>query len=65
MEAVVIKPRSKSDIRFLLDFAKRIGVSAKAINTEEMEDARFIALIEKGLETETVSRNEVMNALRQ
>ena len=65
MEAVVIKPRSKSDIRFLLDFAKRIGVPAKAINTEEMEDARFISLIEKGLKTESVSRNEVMKALGQ
>jgi hypothetical protein len=63
MEAVVIKPRSKSDVLFLLDFAKRIGVSAKTINTEEIEDTSFISLIEKGLKTESVSRSEVMKAL--
>ncbi|MCL2246151.1 MAG: hypothetical protein FWC10_03455 [Lentimicrobiaceae bacterium] len=64
MEAVVLKPRSKSDMLFLLDFAKRIGVSAKTIDTEKMEDAKFISLIEEGLKTETVTRSEVMNALR-
>ena len=65
MEAVVIRPRTKSDIRFLLDFAKRIGVSAKTIDTEEIADARMVALIEKGLKTPSVSRSEVMKALRQ
>ena len=65
MEAVVIRPRTKSDIRFLLDFAKRIGVSAKTIDTEEIADARMVALIEKGLKTPSVSRSEVMKTLRQ
>ena len=65
MDTVVIKPRTKSDVRFLLDFAKRIGVSAKAIDTKEIEDAHFVSLIEKGLKTESVSRSEVMKALRQ
>jgi len=64
MEAVVIKPHSKSDLRFLLDFAKRIGVSAKTIDAEEFEDIRFVSLIEKGLKTESVSRSEVMKVLR-
>jgi len=65
MEAVVIKPRTKSEISFLLDFAKRIGASAKAIDTEEIADARMVALIEKGLKTPSVSRSEIMKALRQ
>jgi hypothetical protein len=65
MEAVVIKPRSRSDIRFLLDFAKRIGVSAKAIDTEEIGDARLVSMIEKGLKTPSVNRSEVMDILRQ
>jgi len=65
METVVIKARTKSDMRFLLDFAKRIGASAKAINTEELEDIHFVSLIEKGLKTESVSRNEVMKVLKR
>ena len=65
METVVIRPRRKSDIHFLLDFAKRIGAPAKAIDTEEIEDVRFVSLIEEGLKTESVSRSEIMQALRQ
>jgi len=65
METVIIKTRTKSDMRFLLDFAKRIGVSAKAVDTEELEDAHLVSLIENGLETESVSRSEVMKALKR
>jgi len=64
MEAVLIQPRSKSDTRFIMDFARRIGVSAHTIDAAELADAHFVSLIEKGLQTPTVSRDEVMNALR-
>jgi len=65
MEAVVIKPRSRSDVRFLLDFAKRMGVLAKTIDTKKIEDAKFVSMIEEGLRTESVSRSEVMKVLKQ
>ncbi len=65
MDTVVIKTRTKSDVQFLLDFAKRIGTSAKAIDTAELEDAYLVSLIEKGLQTPNVSRSEVMDALKR
>ena len=65
MDAVVIKPRTKSEIRFLLDFAKRIGAPAQTINSNELADAHFVSLIEEGLKTPDVSRSEVMEALKQ
>jgi len=65
MESVVIHPRTKSDIRFLLSFAKRIGASATTIDSAELADAGFVSLIEKGLKTPSVDRSEVMNALSQ
>jgi len=65
MEAVVITPRTKSDIRFIMDFAKRIGVSAQTVDAEDIADARFVSLIENGLQTPSVSRNEIMEALSQ
>ena len=66
METVVIKPRTKSDVRFLLDFAKRSGFNARTINTlEDFEDECLVALIEEGLKTPSVSMEEVMNALKQ
>ena len=64
METVVIKSRTKSDTRFLLNFAKRIGVSAKVFDTEALEDTHLISLIENGLKTESVTRNEIMIALQ-
>lgn len=64
METVIIKARTKSDIKFLLDLAKRIGVSAKTVNTDELEDAQLISLIEEGLKTPNVNRSEIMKALQ-
>jgi len=64
METVVIKAGSKSDARFLLDFAKRIGASAKSFHSEELEDVFLISSIESGLKTESVSRDEIMMALQ-
>ncbi|MCL2727969.1 MAG: hypothetical protein FWD56_06265 [Bacteroidales bacterium] len=63
MEVVVIAPRTKSDLRFIMDFAKRIGVSAQTIDSEFLADARFVSLIDAGLQTQSVSRNEVVEAL--
>jgi len=64
METVVIKSRTKSDTRFLLNFAKRIGASAKVFDIETLEDTHLISLIENGLKTESVTRNEIMMALQ-
>ena len=64
MDAVVIEARTKSDVRFLMDFSKRIG--AKVIDTDEwIESVVMSDLIEKGLREPDVSEEEVMEALRQ
>ena len=64
MEALVIEPRTKSDARFLRNFSKRIG--AEVIDTEEwIEDMVLGRLIEEGLKEPSVSREEVMQALRR
>ena len=65
METVVIKTRTKADAKFLMDLAKRIGAPAKTIDTEEIQDAYMVSLIEAGLKTESVSRDEVMKALKR
>ncbi|GHV21940.1 hypothetical protein FACS189428_3180 [Clostridia bacterium] len=63
METVVIQARNKSDVKFLMDFARRIGSFAKTIDTEYLEDATLVSLIEKGMKTESVGRAEIMNVL--
>jgi hypothetical protein len=55
--------RGKSDVKFLTDFARRIGIQVKTIQTEKIEDTHLVSLIEKGLETKNVSRDDVMKVL--
>lgn len=64
METIVIEAKSKADIKFWLELAKKTGTKAKAINTDDMEDTILARLIEKGLKTRSVSRESVMKALR-
>jgi hypothetical protein len=63
METVLINVEKKSDISFLINLANKLGMTAKALTKEEVEDWQFAQKIEAGMDTATVSRNEVMKAL--
>ena len=63
MTAVLISPKKKSDVDFLMDFAKRMSFQAKRIDIEQMDDLDFISKINSGLKSENVSREEVINVL--
>ena len=63
MDTIVIRARNKSDLKFWLELAKKTGTEAKTIKTDELEDVVLANLIEKGLNTPTVSRSSVMKAL--
>ena len=65
MEAIVIKVKNEADIKFWLNLAKKTGTKAKSINTKDIEDSRLAELIEKGMNTKSVSRERVMESLRQ
>jgi len=65
MEAIVIEVKNDSDIKFWLNLAKKTGTKAKTIDTEDIEDSRLAELIEKGMQTKSVSRESVMEILGQ
>jgi len=65
MEAIIIEVQSEADIKFWLNLAKKTGTRAKSIDTENLEDARLADLIEKGMKTQSVSRERVMESLGQ
>ena len=48
-----------------LIWQKKTGTRAKSIDTENLEDARLADLIEKGMKTQSVSRESVMEILLQ
>ena len=63
MTAVLISPKKKSDIDFLMDFAKRMSFQAKQVDIKHIDDLDFISKIDDGLKTENVSREEVIDVL--
>jgi hypothetical protein len=63
METVLINVDKKSDITFLMNLAKKLGMSAKALSHSEVEDWKLAQKIEAGMKTSSVSRSEVMKAL--
>jgi hypothetical protein len=65
MEAIVIEVKNEDDVKFWLNLAKKTGTKARTINTEEIEDSILADLIEKGMKTKSVSRESVMEILRQ
>jgi len=65
MEAIIIEVKSKADSKFWLELAKKTGVKAKSINTDEIEDTHLAELIDKGMKTKSVTRESVMDILNQ
>lgn len=63
MDAIVIEAKNKKDVKFWLDLARKTGSRAKSVDMEAIEDAYLALLIDEGLKTENVSREDVMKAL--
>jgi hypothetical protein len=59
-DAIIIELKDKTEARFWLELAHKTGNRAKSVN---IEDIGLAALIEKGMKTESVSRESVMKAL--
>jgi hypothetical protein len=63
METVLINVEKKSDLAFLLNLAKKLGMSAKTLTHAQVEDWKLAQKIEAGMKSPTVKRSEVMKAL--
>jgi hypothetical protein len=63
METVLVNVEKKSDLAFLINLAKKLGMTAKALTHAEVEDWKLAQKIEAGMKTPNVSRNEIMKAL--
>ena len=68
MEAVLIRPNSKADMRLLMNFSKRIGASTEIVSEaelEEREDAALAAIMDSRIDDEYVSHDEIMKILKR
>jgi hypothetical protein len=48
MTSAILKGNSKADIQMLIDFAKKIGIDAKILTQEEIEDVGLTFAIKDG-----------------
>lgn len=65
MESVIINPRKKSDLKLLVELARKMGCSSRIIEDEEKEELGLLKAMEEGKKTRIVSRSLVMKKLNK
>jgi hypothetical protein len=65
METIVLSGKSKANMKLILEFAQKLGVSARKLSNSEIEDISLIKAIEEGASGEYIDTNEFLNKLRR
>ncbi len=65
METALLSSESKSDMKILLELAKKLGVKVKSLSPEEIENWFLAQRIEEGMKSGKATRDQVMKALEK
>ena len=65
MESVVFTSKKKSDLKLLVELAKKIGIKSQSLSKQEIEDWALAKEIDKGLKSPFVSRASIMKVLHK
>jgi len=60
METLILNSKSSSDLKLLADLAKKLGISVKYLNAEEIEDIGMLNLLAEVDRGEIVAKETVM-----
>ena len=63
MKALVITPKNNNEYTFLWSLLKKLGIYAKGISIEELEDIGFSQLMKDVDRTKKVSKETIMKKL--
>jgi hypothetical protein len=63
MKGIVITPKSQTELKFVTDLLKKLGISTSTMTDEEMEDLGLLKLMKAANKSKTVSRDSVMKKL--
>ncbi len=63
-KALVVKPKTQSDLKFLSDLLHKLGIKSSLIDEEAIEDAGLSSLMKETDRTKKVSRKSVMKKLK-
>ncbi len=64
MESILITPTNKSDVQFLSQVLERLGIPAKILSKEEIEDAGLSLIMKSVDRSKKVNRTEIMKKLK-
>jgi hypothetical protein len=65
MEAVILNSDSKSDMKLLLDLARKIGINARILSETEIEDIGLVNAIQQGETDEFIDNETYLKKLRR
>ncbi|MFN8349029.1 MAG: hypothetical protein U0X91_28775 [Spirosomataceae bacterium] len=63
MASALFESESKNDLKILMELAKKLGIRARYLNPQELEEHMIAHTISEGMKTPNVSRDEIMKAL--
>lgn len=64
MESAIISGKSKKDIRLLMTIAEKMGITAKFITNDEVEDFIMAKAIKEGETGVLIDTNEFLQSLK-
>lgn len=65
MKTVVLKSRSKNDLKLLLDFARKIGIDVRLLTNDEVEETGLFDAIKKGRTRKIINTKKYLEKLRK
>ncbi|MBK9402326.1 MAG: hypothetical protein IPN36_16230 [Bacteroidetes bacterium] len=65
MKALLVRSNSQTEMKFISDLLKKLGVSTRILNAEEIEDYGMSALMKDVDRSKKVSRETVMRKLKK
>jgi len=64
MKALLVQSSSDTEIKFISDLLKKLGVSSRLMNADEIEDYGMSVLLKEVDRNKKVSRETVMKKLK-
>ena len=65
MAHVLISAENESDLKKIIEFAKKFRAKTKKVNMEDMEDMELLKAMEDGKQKDYVSENDILATIEQ
>ncbi len=65
MEAIILKPKNKQDMKFLMELARKTGIPESKMSLNDFEDIALAELMKKERTGKTVSEATIMKILQK